>query len=327
MWYLRGRESFVKMNHYCTLFDSFYLTRGLALYRSLVRSGEVFNLYIFCFDDLTFTLLGKMALPQVTLVSLREFETPKLLAAKTSRTRGEYCWTCTPHVIRYTLDRFKLPELTYLDADLYFFQKPSILLEEFRSDGASILITEHRYTPAYDQSRTSGVYCVQFITFRSDSNGLATLQWWQDRCLEWCYARVEEGKFGDQKYLDDWLTRFKGVHVLKHLGGGVAPWNVQQYKVSEGPKVNGVPVVFYHFHALKWLSTGHFDICGGYRISRNAVRFLYAPYLEILRESLAEVRKLDAGFQAGKIEPARGWKVPFQRLKGRLEGSYCVVKE
>ena len=33
--------------------------------------------------------------------------------------------------------------------------------------------------------------------------GLKALKWWRDRCLEWCYARIEDGKFGDQFYIED----------------------------------------------------------------------------------------------------------------------------
>jgi hypothetical protein len=69
--------------------------------------------------------------------------------------------------------------------------------------------------------------------FDNTEQGLKVLNWWRDRCLEWCFNRFEDGKFGDQKYLDDWTDRFEGIHVLKHLGGGLAPWNVQQYSFFE----------------------------------------------------------------------------------------------
>jgi hypothetical protein len=258
---------------------------------------------------------------------MEEFETPALLAIKDGRTRGEYCWTCTPHVVIDALKRSGSSEMTYLDADLYFFRSPEILLKEFRASGASVLLTEHRYAPEYDQTETSGIYCVQFITFRSDQTGLEILNWWGDRCIEWCFARFEEGKFGDQKYLDDWTTRFSGVHVLENIGGGVAPWNMTAYRVSAGPMVNGVPVVFFHFHNLKWYRNGWIDLCGAnYRMNNAIVDFIYRYYVHALDEAFRSVREIEPGFQGGLLPEMQGWRVFYEKLKRKLDGNFWRIK-
>ena len=67
--------------------------------------------------------------------------------------------------------------------------------------------------------------------FKNDRSGREALEWWRERCLEWCYNRHEDGKFGDQKYLDDWVERFKNVRVINNIGVGVAPWNVNSYEL------------------------------------------------------------------------------------------------
>lgn len=290
------------MNHFCTLFDSNYLPRGLVLYQSLLDTKEDFFLYVVCFDDLAFDILNKLNLERLKPIKLGEFENDALLKVKQERTAGEYCWTCTPHVIRYVLDTYNLEQVTYLDADLCFYNKPSILLNELKHANGSILITEHRYTPKYDQSNTSGKYCVQFMTFNADEYGLTALEWWQERCLEWCFNRHEDGKFGDQKYLDDWTLRFKGVHVLEHLGGGVAPWNVQQYKVSvAGEKlyVNNFPLVFYHYHGYKYYRNGLHDLVRGYVLSKDVVEFLYRPYGKSLLKAYERIFEVDSTFDKG----------------------------
>ena len=224
------------MLHFCTLFDANYLARGLVTYESLMSTteGEA-HLYVFAFDDKCFDVLTAMQLPNLTVVSLSEFEDPQLLAIKPTRSRGEYCWTCTSSTILYCIEKFNLPHCTYIDADMCFYENPQVLINEKPAD-CSVIITEHRYTPAYDKSKLSGKYCVQFMYFDNTEGGLKVLKWWRDRCLEWCFNRFEDGKFGDQKYLDDWTTRFKGVHVLQHLGGGLAPWNVQQYNFFDTKK-------------------------------------------------------------------------------------------
>jgi hypothetical protein len=312
------------MNYYCTLFDSHYFTRGLAMYRSLVATGELFTLFIYCFDTFTFELLTEMRLPNVKPISLEEFETEELKKVKPLRTKAEYCWTCTSHTIRHALDTYQLPEVTYLDADLFFYAPPSILLEEFHRAVASVLLTEHRYTSRYDHSRTSGIYCVQFITFRSDDRGLTALQWWQERCIEWCYAREEDGKFGDQKYLDDWPARFPGIYVLKHLGGGVAPWNVQQYSIQSdksGLRVNEHPLIFYHFHHYKYFPEGMHDF-SHYRLVPEVIDLIYIPYASALLKAEQDVKTLRSGFSSSYSR--RSWRYSLSIILRRLRGTYNV---
>jgi len=240
-------------------------------------------IYAFAFDDLAYQTLKSLALTNVTPVSLSEFEDTELLRIKPSRSRGEYCWTCTPSILLYCIQKLGVSECTYLDADLYFFSSPQILIDEMKDQ--SVLITPHWYTPRYDQTALSGYYCVQFVTIRNTESGLKVLNWWRNRCIDWCYARAENGKFGDQKYLDDWTTRFEGIHVLENRGGGMAPWNIQQYQSQNGiewvqiqdrKKFNAV---FFHFHALEMI-TSHSAFLGNYHLSNEVIRCIYEPYLE-----------------------------------------------
>lgn len=270
--------------NYCTLFDSLYLSRALAMYGSLLENCPDFHLYIFPFDSKSESILRELKLKNVSIISLSEFENKSLLSVKGSRSKGEYCWTSTPFTISYCIETFKLDHCTYVDADLYFFGNPNILVDEMKDD--SVLITEHRYSKRYNQALKRGIYCVQFITFKKTKEGMTALKWWGEKCLEWCYSRLEDGKFGDQKYLDDWTTRFKGVHVLNHLGGGVAPWNVQQYTLSqhEDGKIyiqedtKSVELIFYHFHYVKFYKNDRVDL-GNYKLSNDTKKILYQPYI------------------------------------------------
>jgi hypothetical protein len=319
------------MNSYCTLFDSNYFSRGVALYRSLAATGEHFTLYVYCFDERVRMVLQAMALPHLVVVGLAEFESPELLRVKGERSRAEYCWTCTPHVIRHSLQTFNLDAVTYLDADIFFFSSPAVLLEELDQAGGSVLITEHRFTPGHEKALIRGKYCVQFITFKADDRGMLVLDWWSERCLEWCYARLEDGKFGDQKYLDDWTDRFAGVHVLDHPGGGVAPWNIGRYEVMEGmgglccrEKSGGrvFELVFYHFHYVRQYADGYLDL-GHFRLTGEVKRLIYTPYLGSLERAGEEIAAVDGSFDPHGISvPENGLKDRLIRFKRRLNGSY-----
>jgi len=319
------------MHNFCTLFDSNYLSRGLAMYRSLERTGGAFHLYIFAFDDRCAAILRALTLKHATIIPLKEFEDAQLLSVKPTRSRAEYCWTSTSSTILYVLEHYPVDRCTYLDADMLFFADPDVLFREMAD--RSVLITEHRYSPQYNKEALSGKYCVQFVSFRNDEQGLTVLRWWRERCLEWCYARFEDGKFGDQKYLDDWMTRFTGVHELQHLGGGMAAWNVQQYDVFHkngtltGKEIatgREFPVIFYHFHYLRFLSGERVEL--GRRVLTDAVLdLLYTPYLQALEQAAAEIRTVDAAIDPhGTAAAGMHWKTPLLYLYRKALGIYHI---
>ncbi|MNK20095.1 hypothetical protein D3C87_383280 [compost metagenome] len=309
------------MNNFCTLFNSLYLSRGLAMYRSLEKQARNFHLYIFAFDDECYDTLIRLQLAKATIISLSDFEDEQLLAIKPTRTAGEYCWTCTPSIILYSIQKFGLSNCTYLDADLFFYADPIVIIEEAR--GASVIITPHRYTPMYEDSESGGTYCVQFVYFKNSPEGMAVLEWWRAACIEWCYNRREPGRFGDQKYLDVWTTMFTGVHVLEHLGGGVAPWNVQQYDFDR--KIGQIwgkelasqqlfPVIFYHFHGLKYTEKNSFTLAGGYPISDNDIEFLYKPYIRVLKDSGREIKTLSHSLRFHEINEIPRIRISLRRM-------------
>jgi hypothetical protein len=322
------------MHNFCTLFNTKYLSRGLALYYSLEKVCKDFHLYIFAFDDQTREILNKLNLANATIISLSQFEDKDLLSVKSDRTIAEYCWTATPSTIFYVIKNYNVESCTYVDADVYFYLSPQIIFDELVDN--SILLTEHRYSHEYRKDeKNNGKYCVQFITFKNDIYGLEALTWWKDQCIIWCYNRHENGKFGDQMYLNDWTTRFRKVHVMQHLGGGLAGWNISQYDFfMDNEKFYGIEkrsgnkfdIIFYHFHYLKYYTNGMLEL-GPRIISESAKQYFYKPYLKELDEIKQKIVKINPQIDPHGIEKQLyNWKTPLTYLKRKLLGTHNVYK-
>ena len=72
------------MHYFCTYFDQNYLTRGLALHRSLVDHAGDFELVVLCMDEAVEKALRAKALPRVRLLAVAELTQhyPALAAAR-----------------------------------------------------------------------------------------------------------------------------------------------------------------------------------------------------------------------------------------------------
>lgn len=306
------------------------MSRGIAMYQSLLQHEKDFHLYIFAFDEVAQQTLEQMNLAQVTVIGLAAFEDEELLRVKNTRSKGEYCWTCTSSTIYYCLKHFPISNCTYVDADLFFYASPRILIDEIPSD-KHVMITEHRYTRYYDQSKVSGKYCVQFMYFDDSAASLEVLSHWRNQCIDWCYNRIEDGKFGDQKYLDAWTGQFSCIHELKHLGGGLAPWNIQQYNFTKtaqefmGEEIRThqkFPVIFFHFHGVKLYDHGQQIYAPNtYHLSNDVKTLFYLPYIQSLEMAKKQIQLCNNNFDTHGSQASSNY-FKDRYIKGQL--SYII---
>lgn len=307
------------MHHFCTLFDSNYLLKGVAMLRTLKQHCPEAHVHVLCMDEQTREILGQLNLPHVSCIALAEVEDVELLAVKPSRSMAEYCWTLSPCLPWCVLQRNpEIGFITYLDADLYFYSPVQPLFDEIGD--ASIAIIEHRYAPQLQHLEVNGRFCVEWVSFRRDEDGMACLSRWREQCIEWCFYRFEDGRMGDQKYLDKWPAQYKSVHILQHAGAGIAPWNYAQYRFDAcakgGITVEGEPLIFYHFHQFQLLSNGSFDRLSSYYTAMGPEpKLVYEAYELALNSILREVRSVRPGFAAG-MKPVL--HVKSQRLAQHL---------
>lgn len=283
---------------FCTYFDHRYLSRALVLHDTLRDWVGSFRLWALCMDAEAEEALRRLNVDSIVIVPLRELEAYDrgLLAAKSNRSLIEYYFTCTPVLPKYVLaSDHAIDEVTYLDADLFLMRPVDSLFDEM--DDRSVSIIPHRFPPSERELEQHGVYNVGWMTFRRTPEGTTVLDWWRDRCVEWCYDRPEDGKFADQGYLTDWPTRFRGVHVIKNPGANLAPWNLRTHLVAENEgrlQADGHDVIFYHVHGLRKMSAKAYRLgLGPYgaRLTRPLKQLVYQPYIAALE---AADRRVDA---------------------------------
>lgn len=269
------------MEHYVTLFDSLFLPQGLALHRSMERHCNLYTLWILCVDQDAFNRLQILNLPNVKLLNLNDLEDAELRQVRASRTAREYCWTLTPISVRFVFEADQLIQrVTYLDADTWFRKDPKPIFQELEASAKEVLITDHSYASEYDVSAESGQYCVQFVSFTRGA-GEQVRAWWESLCKEWCYAKVEDGKFGDQKYLDQWPILFERlVHIAQNKEWFLAPWNATRYPYGNS--------IFWHFQGLRLIKGGSRwrAFFGTYPLPKVVREYVYSPYLKDLRQSI-----------------------------------------
>jgi hypothetical protein len=284
---------------FTTIFDKNYLYQGVALYNSLNRHADEFVLYTLCMDEIAYEMMMKMKSSNLVPISIAELITPEVSVVRQNTTHGQFCWVCQPLICEFLLDNFDHDMVTYLEADSLFFSNPEILFSEL--GGGSVSLVPHNYSPAFDQTATSGKFCVQFNAFKRNNEARKILEYWRQACFK--YNKNNLSFAPGQLCLDEWPERFKGAKVIQHPGAGVAPWNIQRYRfdiINAVPHVDGVPVVFYHYHQYGRYENGSHEL-GHYPLSTQVINFFYRVYVNEIAAAERMVKSIDETFDYRKI--------------------------
>ncbi len=251
------------MKYFTTFFDSHYLSKGIALIWSLREVECEFKIFILVLDQNTQAFFKKYSndFPEVELILLTEIEDrfEDLRNAKRSRSLVEYYFTLSPFLPLYLLEKFNLPYICSLDADIMFFSNPSRyfnLLDEF-----SIVITPHKFTESNLNKNIYGKFNVSFQIFKNNEIAKLFLNKWANLCADWCFDELDSinSRYADQLYLDALEETYRSeISVINDSVGGLAVWNVSDFVLFKVDRriqvVGGGELVFFHFHNFKFLS-------------------------------------------------------------------------
>jgi hypothetical protein len=297
---------------YCTMFDSGYMSRGLALICSMRSVGIDGDIWVLCLDGTSHQYLSRLKLTGVRLLTLPDVEavTSGLRNIRAHRSRAEYFFTCTPALVSLVLDRATNADwVTYLDADTYFFSSPQHVFGEV--EHGDVAIVPHRFPDRLAQLTQYGTYNVAWVMFRSSPSGRECAAWWRERCLEWCFDRPEDGLYADQGYLNDFAEHFPTTVVIRDSGLNVAPWNLGRHTVSlvdDHLAVDGSPLVFYHFHGLRKRGDWIYPSLATYktRLTPTVRDRVYAPYISALTAIERGMAVINFGHPIPQIPTAPG---------------------
>ncbi len=323
--------------HLCTVTDKSYLVKVIAQYRSLERTASDFHIFVCCTDDEAYRVLSALRLPRCTALTLADLKDGELYTLQRERKANEFCWTLKSYLMLHLVQEYGFDRLIYCDGDIGFMGNLDLLYQDW-GDSSIYLCTQRDVDWV---ERKYGKYQAGILGVKNNDTGLSMLRWWRDKCREWCFNYEDNGRLGDQKYLDDVPGLFGDVKISWNRGINAAPWNTiynNNYPVNASGgsvTIDGQPLVAYHFACIDIYDDQHFDLwnLGNITVQPVVRKAIYVPYLKMLREAMATVNTLVPAFTPHlKGLNFDNAKTPFiyseknlQLLEWNNEYAFCTI--
>lgn len=306
-------------NVFCTYFNIGYLSRGVALYNSMEECIDNFKLYIFACDEACINNLKLMGLRNAIVIDVNQCidaEAEKILSDREGKS---FYWSLAPLTIFHVLNKYHEEWCTYVDADCYFYEDPCFVFDRMEELDKTVGIVEHNFCNEESKEqlcKENGRFCVEFNTFRNNSESLEVLKTWRKQCLEPCQTIAGGNAFGDQLYLNEWPQKYNCVYIVENKGIGMAPWNIMSTLETEN-------LIMYHFHGLHFLGR-HIVSLNIWNITNQRMdKRIYSLYKDYLKKiQLTESKILfEDSLDSNKTSFSSKISSYVEKLKGRKEKS------
>ena len=226
------------MKNLCTVSDSSFLIKGLAMYDSIQESSEDFMLHYLLIDAQINTSNIDKHQANVKFYNINDLLSENEELQKIKEDNYDYfCWILSAYFTNYLINKYDFDSVTYIDSDIYFYQNINILFEQFGSKDIGVF--RHRMFPL-GMYRPEGLLNVGVVYFKNTAVGKEALGWWVDAVINKKYPGL--ATCGDQKYLEFFMYAYPNNIQLDGDAGHSAPWLWQIYNIGD----------FYLDGTIKW---------------------------------------------------------------------------
>lgn len=260
----------MKKNCAFTIVAKNYVGLAQILEQSIGQYYSDLDFYILVADEVDNGLRGE--LPPHTLIAKEELDIEPAVWENMSFKYNltEFCTSIKPAAFRYFFDQSGYEKCIYLDPDICFFDSLGLIYDML--DECEILLTPH-LTEISNQPRSDapetvwlscGMFNLGFCGLRRGEASARMIAWWHSRLVVSCYIDNYDFLFTDQKWIDFLPSFFtpRQLHVSRHLGMNVAPWNFFERQVIQSgekfyvqPRLgqgDRYPLIFVHYSGYNY---------------------------------------------------------------------------
>ena len=202
----------------------------------------------------------------------------------------------------------------YLNSDIFFLGDPHNLWET--PESWDVQLFPHHYSLINKiRLKKFGELNAGAMAITKSEESLKVIENWANQCASWCFDRAENGKYADQKYLEDFERWSVKVSVAKSKAMNLASW------VSGAKKEDFQNCIFYHFHGLvaqgEYIVLPHLQYL---RLAKKLEKDMHRDYLKKLESLDSELGiKASLSPRNSASRPMKYWILFFlSRLTGQV---------